>query len=36
MRICQLIFEEVHGTPTQGYEGRYNIQGPELPPPGEG
>jgi dCTP deaminase len=28
MRICQLIFELVDGTPEKGYEGRFSIQGP--------
>lgn len=28
MRICQLIFEEVHGTPDKGYEGQFVMQGP--------
>lgn len=28
--ICQLIFEEVHGTPTKGYEGRFTVQGPQA------
>lgn len=28
MRICQLIFEEVHGTPNQGYQGQFLGQGP--------
>lgn len=28
MPICQLIFEIVDGTPEQGYEGRFSIQGP--------
>ena len=28
MRICQLIFEEVHGTPDEGYTGNFAIQGP--------
>jgi dCTP deaminase len=28
MRICQLIFEEVHGTPDQGYQGQFRLQGP--------
>jgi dCTP deaminase len=28
MKICQLIFEEVHGTPEKGYEGRFAHQGP--------
>ncbi len=32
LRICQVIFEEVHGTPSKGYEGRFSIQGPDLPP----
>jgi dCTP deaminase len=31
MAICQLIFEEVHGTPEQGYSGQFRIQGPESP-----
>lgn len=31
MRICQLIFEEVHGTPEKGYEGQFHIQGPQPP-----
>lgn len=29
MAICQLIFEEVHGTPDEGYVGQFSIQGPE-------
>ena len=29
MAICQLIVEEVHGTPLQGYTGQFRIQGPE-------
>jgi dCTP deaminase len=29
MPICQLIFEEVHGTPLKGYEGRFRVQGPD-------
>jgi dCTP deaminase len=29
--ICQLIFEEVHGTPEKGYAGRFLVQGPEAP-----
>jgi dCTP deaminase len=29
MPICQLIFEEVHGTPEAGYSGLYAVQGPE-------
>jgi dCTP deaminase len=32
LRICQLIFEEVHGTPSKGYDGRFALQGPDLPP----
>lgn len=28
MAICQLIFEEVHGTPDAGYTGVYAVQGP--------
>lgn len=28
MRICQLIFETVDGTPELGYEGTFTIQGP--------
>jgi dCTP deaminase len=28
MRICQLIFEEVHGTPDRGYHGQFQEQGP--------
>jgi dCTP deaminase len=31
--ICQLIFEEVHGTPEKGYAGRFAIQGPHAGPP---
>jgi dCTP deaminase len=30
--ICQLIFEEVHGTPNMGYEGQFTVQGPDVPP----
>lgn len=29
MRICQLIFEEVHGTPVKGYRGQFLGQGPK-------
>lgn len=29
--ICQLIFEEVHGTPNKGYAGQFAIQGPQIP-----
>lgn len=28
MPICQIIFEEVHGTPNQPYEGQFRMQGP--------
>jgi dCTP deaminase len=28
MRICQLIFEQVDGTPEQGYAGQFATQGP--------
>lgn len=28
MRVCQLIFEEVHGTPVRGYQGQFQQQGP--------
>ena len=28
LRICQLIFEEVHGTPDKGYSGMFAEQGP--------
>src|SRR5262249_55910787 len=31
--ICQLIFEEVHGTPEKGYAGRFAVQGPHAGPP---
>jgi deoxycytidine triphosphate deaminase len=30
LRICQLIFEEVHGTPSKGYDGSFSIQGPDV------
>ena len=34
MPICQLIFEWVDGTPEQGYQGQFAVQGPErLPAP---
>jgi len=33
MKICQLILEEVHGTPEKGYEGAYATQAPEEVPP---
>jgi dCTP deaminase len=29
MRICQLIFEWVDGTPEKGYEGKFSVQGPQ-------
>ena len=31
MRICQLIFEEVHGVPAKGYQGQFLGQGPKPP-----
>lgn len=31
VRICQLIFEIVDGTPDKGYEGRFTSQGPAIP-----
>lgn len=30
LKICQLILEEVHGTPNQGYGGRFTVQGPTI------
>lgn len=30
LAICQLIFEEVHGTPDKGYQGLFTHQGPQL------
>jgi dCTP deaminase len=33
MKVCQLIFEEVHGTPDKGYEGVFATQGPQYVPP---
>lgn len=30
LKICQLILEEVHGTPNQGYVGRFSLQGPTV------
>jgi len=38
MKICQLIFETVDGTPELSYEGRFSIQGPQAlkASPGEG
>lgn len=32
MKICQLIFEWVDGTPEMGYEGRFSVQGPQESP----
>jgi dCTP deaminase len=32
MKVCQLILEEVHGTPERGYEGVFATQGPADPP----
>jgi dCTP deaminase len=29
MPVCQLIFEEVHGTPEKGYGGQFRDQGPQ-------
>jgi dCTP deaminase len=29
MRVCQLIFEELHGTPVKGYAGQFLDQGPK-------
>ena len=29
MKICQLIFEIVDGTPEKGYQGQFSIQGPK-------
>jgi dCTP deaminase len=29
LRICQLIFEQVDGTPEQGYTGQFATQGPD-------
>jgi dCTP deaminase len=31
MRICQLILEEVHGTPQKGYAGQFASQGLASP-----
>jgi dCTP deaminase len=33
MKVCQLILEEVHGTPDKGYEGVFAAQAPEGVPP---
>jgi dCTP deaminase len=30
MKLCQLILEEVHGTPEKGYQGTFAIQAPEA------
>ncbi len=30
MSICQLIFEQVDGTPEKGYDGRFSVQGPDV------
>jgi dCTP deaminase len=30
MRICQLIFEQVDGTPEQGYTGQFTVQRPAV------
>jgi dCTP deaminase len=30
LRICQLIFEQVDGTPEQGYGGQFATQGPSV------
>ncbi len=32
MKICQLVFEEVHGTPEKGYQGRFAVQGAQPLP----
>ncbi len=33
MKVCQLILEEVHGTPDRGYQGVFAIQAPEPASP---
>jgi dCTP deaminase len=33
MKICQLILEEVHGTPDKGYQGAFAVQAPEVAVP---
>jgi len=33
MKVCQLILEEVHGTPDKGYQGAFAIQAPEPASP---
>lgn len=30
MAVCQLIFEQVDGTPEKGYDGRFLVQGPQA------
>jgi dCTP deaminase len=35
MKICQLILEEVHGTPDKGYQGAFALQAPEAAVPGQ-
>jgi dCTP deaminase len=29
MPICQILFEEVHGVPEEGYAGQFKVQGPK-------
>jgi dCTP deaminase len=36
MKICQLIFEWVDGTPEQGYHGQFRVQGPPGAAPSSG
>jgi dCTP deaminase len=36
MKVCQLILEEVHGTPNNGYEGMLAEQGPQTGQPKPG
>jgi dCTP deaminase len=31
MKVCQLMLEEVHGTPEKGYQGTFTTQAPEAP-----
>jgi dCTP deaminase len=33
MKVCQLILEEVHGTPEKGYEGLFAMQAPQAVSP---
>jgi dCTP deaminase len=33
MKVCQLILEEVHGTPEKGYEGLFAMQSPHVVSP---